>query len=567
MRLTVRWKLFGGFGLVLFLIVLLGLLSITSLADVNTKSESSFHDATQPLAELGDAGIRFNENRAFLNNTLLETDASATAALDDEMTANDAEIDKDLDRVRPTLTTPKAEDTFAKLESSIAAYRKARAPISALERAGKVDEAHALNKRTALPEAEKTGTLLDDLFESKVGVADSMNGSIESAYHAKRLETLILLALALVLGAGLAFWIARGVVGAISTLVEATEQMGDGDLTVDPQVGSNDELGDMAKAFRAMAARLRGVVAKVAEAANTLNAASEEMASTSDEAGRAVGEIANAVSDVAEGAEKQVRMVDSARQATEEVTASVLQSAASAQETAAAADEARSVAHEGVAAAARASSAMEAVRDSSLAVNEAMQQLSAKSEQIGGIVETITAIAGQTNLLALNAAIEAARAGEQGKGFAVVAEEVRKLAEESQDAAGSIASLVQEMQLETGRTAEVVAEGSRRSDEGVAIVDETRAAFERIGSSVESVTDRVGEIASVTQQIAATASRVQDDITQVASVAEQSSAATEEVSASTEQTSASAQEIAASAQELARTAEELAGLVAQFKVA
>jgi methyl-accepting chemotaxis protein len=195
---------------------------------------------------------------------------------------------------------------------------------------------------------------------------------------------------------------------------------------------------------------------------------------------------------------------------------------------------------------------MASVQEASAAVSEAMSGLAAKSEQIGGIVETITGIAGQTNLLALNAAIEAARAGEQGKGFAVVAEEVRKLAEESQDAAATIATLVGEIQAETGRTAEVVTDSARLSADGVEVVERARDAFVQIGASVEDVTARIGEIAVAMGEVAA--------------VAEQSSASSEEVSASTEETSASTQEIAASAQELARTAEQLAGLVSQFTV-
>ncbi len=186
-------------------------------------------------------------------------------------------------------------------------------------------------------------------------------------------------------------------------------------------------------------------------------------------------------------------------------------------------------------------------------MTDAIRSLSAKSDEIGGIVSTIGGIAEQTNLLALNAAIEAARAGDQGRGFAVVAEEVRKLAEESQHAAASIATLIEQIQGETALTVEIVEDGASRSEEGAAVVAQARAAFEQITAAVMDVTTRIDEIATSTSE--------------VASVAEQSSASTEEVSASTEQTSASTQRIAASAQELARTAEHLTELVGRFQLA
>ena len=117
-----------------------------------------------------------------------------------------------------------------------------------------------------------------------------------------------------------------------------------------------------------------------------------------------------------------------------------------------------------------------------------MGGLTDRSGQIGGIVETISSIASQTNLLALNAAIEAARAGEQGRGFAVVAEEVRKLAEESQQAAERIAGLIGEIQAQTAGAARVVTASAEGTRESVETVQRTREAFESIGQAVVDIT-------------------------------------------------------------------------------
>jgi methyl-accepting chemotaxis protein len=326
----------------------------------------------------------------------------------------------------------------------------------------------------------------------------------------------------------------REMVASLSELAAAFDRVAAGDLTVD--IAPRSERDRLGTSFSCMADGLRQLIGEVAGSALTVSSSSQQMASTSEEAGRAVTEIADAVGEVAQGAERQVRMIESAREA--------------ARETAVAAESARREAEEGAVAAQSASTAMTAVRDSSAQVSTAIRSLSAKSDEIGGIVQTITSIADQTNLLALNAAIEAARAGDQGRGFAVVAEEVRKLAEESQRAAGTIGALIEQIQAETTTTVEVVSESARRSDDTAASVEASREAFTRITASVRDVAVRIEQIADATGDVAA--------------VAEQSSASAQQVSASTEQTSASTQQIAATAQELARTAEQLEGLVGRF---
>jgi len=229
------------------------------------------------------------------------------------------------------------------------------------------------------------------------------------------------------------------------------------------------------------------------------------------------------------------------------------------------ADEARSLAQEGVQAAERAGDTMHSVLDSSAGVTAAIRELAAHSEQIGVIVKTITGIAEQTNLLALNAAIEAARAGEQGRGFAVVAEEVRKLAEGSQDAAEEISDLIGTIQSKTAQAVGVVENSAERTTMGARVVDQTRESFQCIDTAVHEMTTEIGQLAEAAGQMADSANSVLGNIDEVAAVADQSSATTQQLSASTQETAASAQQIATSSEDLASHATQLAELVTRFK--
>ncbi|MDO8210524.1 methyl-accepting chemotaxis protein [Conexibacter sp. CPCC 206217] len=371
----------------------------------------------------------------------------------------------------------------------------------------------------------------------------------------------------------------------LAALQAALEAVASGDLTVEATsttvalaADEGYHLGRLGEIFNAMLAQLQdsvrgydemrervaAMLLQISHETQAVAAASQQMATTSEETGRAIGEIASAVGEVAAGAERQVRTVGEAREVGEAVVTAARSSSDNADRTAHAAEQARTVAEEGAETIARATEGMQALVQVSGEVTEAMRGLGAKSNQIGGIVSTITGIAEQTNLLALNAAIEAARAGEQGRGFAVVAEEVRKLAEESRGAASSIAGLVEEIQRDTSTAVEGVEASGSQIEAGVGTVQEAREAFLRIGTSVEDMNARIMEIAAAVGEISERAGQMGDNMAEVVSVAEQSSASTEQVSASTQQTSASSQEISASAQELAKTAEELERLVAQF---
>jgi methyl-accepting chemotaxis protein len=327
-----------------------------------------------------------------------------------------------------------------------------------------------------------------------------------------------------------------------------------------------DEIGQLAKGFRDMRTNLRELVGKVYSQAEQLAASSEELTASADQSAQAANQVAISITDVATGAEEQLTAANETSAVVEQMSASIQQVAATTNDVAEQSIQAANKASEGNKSVDKAVTQMIQIEQTVNTSARAVAELGERSKEIGQIVATISGIAAQTNLLALNAAIEAARAGEQGRGFAVVAEEVRKLAEQSQEATKEISSLIGEIQGGTDKAVLAMDDGTREVKLGAEVVNAAGQAFQEIVILINQVSSQVKEISSAIDQMAIGSQQIVGSVNQIDNLSKKATAEAQMVSAATEEQSASMEEIASSSQSLANLAMDLQEAVSKFRV-
>ena len=370
----------------------------------------------------------------------------------------------------------------------------------------------------------------------------------------------------LLISIGFSVWSARRLTKPIQELEVLMGYVGDGDLRKHAQVCTADEIGRLSQSFNLMTDNQADVVATVIRGSHELGAASEELAASSQEMSATINEVARNVEQVAVKAVAGENGLVEVSKVLVQLSSLIQLAKDRAVSAGDGSSLTRRAASEGQATVAETVRCMGEMRGKILETEELIARLNEYSSQIGVITETITNIAGQTNLLALNAAIEAARAGEAGRGFAVVAEEVRKLAEQSDQGAREVAQLLGKV-TENTTTAVAAARQSRMEmEKAVGSTDAAQLALRKIIEAVEQTVDDVGQIAEVTNDEVATSDKILALIDDLAKGIEETAQIAKEVATATDQTAGVVEGVAASAEEMTSMAAELQSHVARFKL-
>ncbi|GFO67715.1 hypothetical protein GMLC_12940 [Geomonas limicola] len=408
----------------------------------------------------------------------------------------------------------------------------------------------------ATPEVTKEIREVDDAIDKQVkSMAESMgllrkyidkkakdaDQAFDEVRATMRITCLLVGLLGLAVSISLSISTTQSVLGPLRKQMEVLQDMarGEGDLTRKLDASRPDEFGELASWFNQFLEKIALIISQVATTSERVATAANQLQSTAGQ--------------IAAGAEEVSSQTGTLATASEEMATTGADITQSCQRAAESASHASDSAQSGGDVVRQTIDGMAKIATKVQQAARTVEELGAKSSEIGTIIGTIEDIADQTNLLALNAAIEAARAGDQGRGFAVVASEVRALAERTTRATRETGDMIKAIQNGTKEAVAAMAEGVGEVEKGTAASQRSEDALEEILSKIQEVALQIHQIATAVEEQTATTSEINNNILQITTVVDD--------------TTRGAQETATASADLSQLAESLQGIVHQFKLA
>ena len=485
--LRIATKLITSFLVVLALTAVMGVFSIIQLGQVNGTA-LDIRENWMPSMRAA-SGMRFfaASYRLKENRHIAADSEQERVTLEQEADEAKKAFETRLGTYEKLLSSAEDRQLFETTRNDWAAYLVTSKDLFALSRQNQAEQAMALLKGESKRQFDLVTGDLQKLVELNAAGADVASAHGTKLYENARLSIIAVLAVALLVGLGLALFISRIISRPLKQAAVVAEQLAEGNLNAKIEGGSKDETGMVLNAMQNMVGKLSHIIGEVRNAADNLASASEEVSATAQSMSQATSE--------------QAASVEETSASIEQMSASINQNTENAKVTDGMASKAAKEATDG---------------------GESVQQTVVAMKKIAQRISIIDDIAYQTNLLALNAAIEAARAGEHGKGFAVVAAEVRKLAERSQVAAQEIGEL---------------------SSSSVDMAEKAGNLLNEMVPSINKTSDLVQEISAASEEQAAGVAQINTAMTQLNQVTQQNASSSEELAATAEEMSSQAEQL------------------------
>lgn len=562
MKVSIRKQIIGAFLIIIIAMLLMSGYTFYKIGQINEEYQATIIVNFEKLALVEELASNMIEEAAMVRKFNINGDPEAKESFYNLRESSNQKIE----RMEQIFVTEKAKQIIADLKPTKAEYEKlSEQAMQAAQANDKASLAVLIQQgnipyNTAKAKTEELVSMIKDFVQNeqaKIGDKATANRIFLLAVN------FVIIIIAVVVSVKMSGYIS----GVIQKFVSVAAEIADGRITSEKvPTQSTEEMEQLAAAFNKMKTNMRNLIQQIVKATEQLAASSQQLTASAGQSAQASSQVADSVSNIANAASSQLREVDNTAGVISQMSIDVHEAAQNANDVNERSGEAAETAEIGGESIGNAISFMSQIAENVNLSTEVVTKLGERSKEIGQIIDTISGIAGQTNLLALNAAIEAARAGEQGRGFAVVAEEVRKLAEQSQDAAKQIAGLIGEIQGETDRAVTVMNEGPRLVQSGSEVVNAAGLAFQDITGLVQNIHNQMQDISTAMQQMADNSQQIVLSVNEIDQLSKQAAGQTQTVLASSEEQSASIEEIAASSQALAMMAEELRAVTAQFSI-